>query len=82
MQSGHIGHTPVRELGRPKRGKRHEKKLEVGADIPLPDDVRALIERQPNLTCRAFIIVSAFQWFGEQRCEPWRVGQAFANFSA
>jgi integrase len=60
MQSGNIGHNPVRELGRRKRGKRHEKKLEVGVDIPLPDDVRSLIVRQTNLKCRTFIMVSAF----------------------
>ncbi|MCC6888512.1 MAG: site-specific integrase [Hyphomicrobiales bacterium] len=41
-----VGRNVVREVGRKRRrnGKRHKKKLEVGVDIPTPDEIADLLQ--------------------------------------
>jgi len=49
---GWCAHNPVRELGKSRRAKkshqskkRHKRQLEVGVDIPTPEEVKAIIEK-------------------------------------
>ncbi|MDR6304685.1 integrase [Nitrobacter vulgaris] len=52
QERGQAAHNPVRELRRTRRGKhgkavekRHKPKLRVGVDIPLPEEMRALVAK-------------------------------------
>ena len=48
QERGHVARNVVRDLGRRRRGQdrteqRHKRKLEVGVDIPAPDEIRVFV---------------------------------------
>jgi integrase len=49
----------VRDRPRYKRTSRHDKKLEVGVDIPTPEEVSAILRHAPE-NYRALLVVAAF----------------------
>ena len=63
QERGLIARNPVRELSRRRRGGTHKtsgrRKLQVGVDIPTPDEIRALVTKAEGLRAQVLIMVLA-----------------------
>ena len=65
MERGLVGHNVVRDISRNRKSrdrtaKRQKGKLKIGVDIPLPEDIRQLIEGATTPQWRALLILLAF----------------------
>jgi integrase len=62
QESGYINHNPVSALSHSRKksnGKRHKKKLQIGEDIPTPDEIKAIIAAAQG-HWRPFLLTAIF----------------------
>jgi integrase len=58
MERGKVGHNVVRSMTRKRTGDRQKRDLEVGRDIPTPQEIDALLEHTTDIKWRAFFLVA------------------------